>query len=225
MNNVRKMKVKRIILSIIMIFSFVVFLPDIHAEPSVDIIIEKPTYSYCEKLFYTIQVSEITGDNAIIHIRDESGKGSSAIPIQITNLQTPVPSLIAFEKEIFPIGKYFIDVEYAGTLVTAEFELIDSDSICIPGVIKPIMANWVLGNISDGFLIDAFQKYVDKKLINIPVEINEDNVYDVMIPEWIKNIGYWWIEDAISDEDFSNAINYLINKRVISFPVDASGKI
>ena len=106
---------------------------------------EQTTYSYCEKLFYIIEVSEITGDPAIIHISDESGKGSSAIPIQITELQNPIPSLIPFEAEIFPLGKYFIDVQYSGATTTAEFELIESDSICIPELIKPIMANWLSG--------------------------------------------------------------------------------
>lgn len=219
------MKRKSALFSILAALSFAIFLPDIHAEPSVDITMEKTTYSYCEKLFYTIEVSEITGETAIIHIRDETGKGSSAIPIPITSLQTPVPSLIAFEKEIFPLGKYFIDVEYSGAQVTAEFNLIDSNSICIPELIKPIMANWLSGNISDGFLMDAFEKYVDKKLVDIPIEINENNVYNVTIPEWVKNVGYWWIEEAISDEDLGNTLNYLIDKKIISFSSEISDGI
>ncbi|QLH07299.1 hypothetical protein C5F50_09600 [Nitrosopumilus ureiphilus] len=219
------MKRKSALFSILVALSFAIFLPDIHAEPSVDITMEKTTYSYCEKLFYTIEVSEITGETAIIHIRDETGKGSSAIPIPITSLQTPVPSLIAFEKEIFPLGKYFIDVEYSGAQVTTEFNLIDSNSICIPELIKPIMANWLSGNISDGFLMDAFEKYVDKKLVDIPIEINENNVYNVTIPEWVKNVGYWWIEEAISDEDLGNTLNYLIDKKIISFSSEISDGI
>ncbi|BDQ30444.1 hypothetical protein NZNM25_09140 [Nitrosopumilus zosterae] len=220
----RNAQLSLIFMSIVAL-SWTFFLPDIHAEPSVVIAMEKTTYSYCEKLFYTIQVSEITGDPAIIHIRDEIGKGSSAIPVPITDLQTPVPSLIAFEKEIFPVGKYFIDVKYSGSQATAEFNLVDSDAICIPELIKPIMANWLSGNISDGFLIDAFEKYIDKKLINIPVEINEKNVYDVSIPQWAKNIGYWWIEGMISDEDLGNAVNYLIDKKIISFSADTIDEI
>ena len=95
------MKARNITLSIILAISFVLFVPDVNAEPSVTIIMEKTTYSYCEKLFYIIEVSEITGESAIIHIRDEAGKGSSAIPIPITNLQNPIPSLFVFEKEVF----------------------------------------------------------------------------------------------------------------------------
>ena len=104
------MKVKNITLTIILAISFAIFLPAVHAEPSVSIVMDKTTYSYCEKLFYTIEVSEITEDTAIIHIRDEIGKTSSAISIPIINLQTPVPPLIAFEEKIFLLGKYFIDI-------------------------------------------------------------------------------------------------------------------
>jgi len=53
---------KNAILPIILAISFV-FLPAAYAEPSVSIIMEKTTYSYCEKLFYIIEVSEITGES------------------------------------------------------------------------------------------------------------------------------------------------------------------
>ena len=219
-----KMTFKKIILSMFLVATFV-FLPPVFAESSVTIVMEKTTYSYCEKLFYIIEVSEVTGEPAIIHIRDQSGVGSSAIPIPITELKNPVPSLIAFEKEIFPLGKYFIDVEYSNSKYTAEFELIDSDNICIPSVIKPIMSNWLSGNISDGFLIDAFQKFIDKKLIEIPLEITENNVYDIDIPDWMKNVGSWWIEGTISDEDFAKTVNYLIDKKIISLPIELKDEI
>ena len=218
------MKTRNAALLIILAISFV-FLPAVHAEPSVSIIMEKTTYSYCEKLFYIIEVSEITGESAIIHIRDETGKGSSAIPIPITNLQNPVPSLIAFQAEIFPLGKYFIDVEYSGAKITSVFNLIDSNKICIPEVIKPILTNWLTGNISDGFLMDAFQKYVDKEIIDIPFEINENNVYEIDIPDWVKNVGYWWIEGTILDEDFAQVVNYLIEKKIISLPIETENEI
>jgi len=123
------------------------------------------------------------------------------------------------------LGKYFIDVEYDGSTITAEFELIDSDNICIPGLIKPIMSNWLSGNISDGFLMDAFEKYVDRKLVNIPFEINENNVYDIKIPEWVKNIGYWWIEEAITDDQLGKAMNYLVNHNIIGFPIEMENEI
>ncbi len=218
------MGIRKTILFLIFGLSFV-FLPAAYGESTVSINMEKTTYTYCEKLFYIIEVSEVTGEPAIVHIRDETGKGSSAIPISIKELQNPIPSLVAFNEEIFPLGKYYIDVEYAGQQVTAEFSLIDSDNICIPEVIKPIVSNWLSGNISDGFLIDAFEKFVDSRLIEIPFEINEDNVYDIDIPDWVKNTGYWWLEGIISDNDFAQAINYLLEKKIISFTDEADREI
>ena len=209
------MRLKIIILAILVSTSFI-FFPSVSAESSVTIVMEKTVYSYCEKLFYIIEVSEITGEPAIVHIRDESGKGSSAIPIQITNLQNPVPSLVAFEKEVFPLGKYFVDVEYAGSKFTAGFELVDSDNICIPTTISQFLMEWIYGNISDGYLIDAFQKYIDPKLINIPFEINEENIHKIDIPDWVKNVAYWWIQGGVSDNDFAQVFNYLIDKNIIS---------
>ena len=218
------MKFKSLILSLIIVTSFAT-LPTSSAEPSVNIVMEKTTYSYCERLFYIIEVSEITGKPAIIHIRDESGKGSSAIPIEIKNLKNPVPSLIAFEKEIFPLGKYFVDVEYADSKVTAEFDLIDSDNICIPQVIRQFMIEWLNDRMADGYLIDAFQKYVDVKLIEIPFEINDKNIHEIEIPNWMKNTAFWWAQGIISDKDFAQTINYLLDKNMISHPMSIENEI
>ena len=212
------MRVKNAILPIVLVLSLAVFLPDIHAEPSVTIIMEKTTYSYCEKLFYIIEVSEITGEPAIIHIRDEAGKGSSAIPIPITNLQNPVPALVAFDKERFSLGRYFIDVEYANVGATVEFNLIDSNKVCLPEIIKQIIPDWLTGSTPDGVLIDALQKFVDKEIIDIPFEINGNNIFEIDMPDWVKNVGYWWISEAISDEDFAQVISYLIDENIISLP-------
>ena len=201
------------------------FAPSIFAEPTVNIIMEKTTYSYCERLFYIIEVSEVTGDPAIIHIRDEAGKGSSAIPIQILNLQNPIPSLIAFEKEVFQIGKYFVDVEYSGSEFTAEFNLIDSDNICIPQTIKQFLIEWLNEKMSDGYLIDAIQKYVDSKLIEIPFEINDKNIHDIDIPDWVKNVAYWWVQGGVSDKELAEVINYLIHENIITVNMGIENEI
>ena len=212
-----------VILSIILTSGL--FAPSVFAEPTVNIIMEKSSYSYCERLFYIIEVSEVTGDPAIIHIRDESGKGSSAIPIQISNLQNPVPPVMAFEKEIFPLGKYFVDVQYSGAEITAEFELIDSDNICIPQAIKQFLIEWLNEKMSDGYLIDAIQKYVDVKLIEIPFEVNEHNINDIDISDWVKNIAYWWIQGGVSDKELAEVINYLVNQNIITTSVETSNEV
>ena len=136
-----------------------------------------------------------------------------------------IPSLVPFEADIFPLGKYFIDVQYSGSEDTAEFILIDSDNVCMPQVIRPILSNWLTGNISDGFLVDAFQKYVDPQLIEIPFEINGDNVYDIKIPMWVKNPAFWWMQGAISDNEFTETINYLIEEKIIDFKKNHGSEI
>lgn len=192
------------------------YLQDAHAEPSVEIIMEKTTYSYCEKLIYIIQVSEVTGQPAIIHITDETSMRSSAIPIPIEDTDTLVPSNFAFEQSIFPLGMYVVDVQYSGAVAESEFVLIDSGKICIPELMKPIVNSWITGEIIDGFLISAFQNYVDSDLINIPFEINEDNIYQIDMPNWTRIIGAWWLEGWITDESLANVLNYLIEVGIIS---------
>ena len=210
------MKIRAAVLAMFLALSLAI-LPSAHAEPTVEVIMEKTTYSYCEKLFYTIKVSEVTGNPAIIHIRDEAGKGSSAIPIAISELENPVPSRMAFEKEIFPLGKYYIDVEYEGQKVTAEFTLIDKDNICLPVSMQSIFINWLSGNISDGFIIDAFEKFVDDEIIKVPFEINQDNVYNIDIPDWVReNSSLWWYQGLISDEELVQVFKYLLDEKIIS---------
>lgn len=201
----------------LLILTLIIFsgalVPNVYAS-TVEIIMDKTTFRYCEKLFYTIQVSEVTGDPAIIHIRDQAGKGSSAIPIPISNLKNPIPSMIPFEAEIFPVGKYFIDVEYAGAKDSAEFDLIDSGNVCIPILIKQVAYSWIDDKMSDGFFIDAINKFVDKNIINVPEKMNQ-NLEDIYIPKWVKNTTSWWLEEKISDDEFSKAMQYLIDKEII----------
>ena len=196
-----------------------------NAEPTVTIIMEKTTYTYCEKLVYSIEVSEITGEHAIIHIRDGAGGKSSAIPIPIEKLSNPIPSLHAFEKDIFPLGKYFIDVEYLGMQTTAEFTLIDSNNMCISEAMQPVVVKWINGEFTDGMLISGFQNIVDKKLIDIPFEFTEKNIDKLNIPEWVKSVAKGWVMGIISDQMFVQNIQYLIDEKIISFPIDRENEI
>ena len=87
------MKSLKILFVILLIGSTGSFSSTAFAEPQMTAIIEKTTYTYCERLSYTIEVSEITGELAIIHIRDEADKKSSAIPIPIGNA-TAIPAML-----------------------------------------------------------------------------------------------------------------------------------
>jgi hypothetical protein len=215
---------KKVIFFIVLIGSTGV-LASTYAEPSITIIMEKTTYTYCEKLVYSIKVSEITGDPAIIHIRDDVGGSSSAIPIPIEKLLNPIPSLYAFEKDIFPLGQYFIDVQYLGIETSAEFNLIDSDNMCISEAMQPVIVKWINEEFTDGMLISGFQNIVDKKLINIPFEFTEKNIGKLNIPEWVKSIAKGWVMGIISDQMFVQNLQYLINEKIISFPIEGRNEI
>ena len=210
------MKSLKIVFFILLIGSTGSISSSAFAEPQMTAIIEKTTYTYCERLSYTIEVSEITGELAIIHIRDEADKKSSAIPIPIEKLSNPIPSAYPFQKDIFPAGKYFIDIEYSGSKTTIEFDLIDSDNLCISESMKPIIIRWINGEFTDGMLISGFQNLVDKKLIEIPFEITEKNIGKIKIPQWVKSIGNGWIMGIISDQMFTNNLQYLIDENIIS---------
>jgi len=193
---------------------FLVVSQNASALPTAQIVMEKTSFSYGERLIYTIEVSEITGDLAIIHIRDESGKGSSAIPISISQLKTEIPSPYPFEKEIFPEGRYFIDLEYSGASYTAEFNLVDLGNVVIPFQTKQIAFSWINNQVSGGILIDSIQKTVDENIINIP-QIDRDHIGDIHIPDWVRTVTIWWLEEKISDETFANSFQYLINEKII----------
>jgi hypothetical protein len=205
---------QQVILIISVIFSISIF-STAYATPSVQILMEQSTFRYCEKLFYTIQVSEITGDPAIIHIRDENGTGSSAISIPISNLQNQVPSLVPFEAEVFPLGKYFVDVEYSGAKNSTEFNLIESQNVCIPAWIKQLTYYWVTGQISDNSFRDGIQFLIEKEIIVIPKTPANMNKVEAQIPTWVKTNAAWWIDEKISDNDFSQALQYLIKVGII----------
>jgi hypothetical protein len=194
----------------------IITLPNASAAPTIQILMDQTTFTYGEKLVYTIEVSEVTGDLAIIHIRDESGKGSSAIPIEISELKTEIPSPYPFEKQVFPEGKYFIDLQYSGAEYTAEFNLIDSGNIVIPFQTKQIAYSWVNNEVSGGILIDVIQKTVEKDAINIPYIIDRQHLERIYIPDWVKIITTWWLEEKISDGTFANAFQHLIDEKIIT---------
>lgn len=205
------------VLLIFLLFAGMGFLPNVFAEPTVEIVLEKSTYSYGEKLFYTIKVSEVTGDNAIVHIRDEFGKGSRAIPVGISQLETPIPSIYPFEKVVFPEGKYFIDIDYSGASDTAEFNLVDMGNVVIPSWVKQVAYHWISPDgVSDGV---SDQHYVDvlirEKIISITEIQQQDENTESNIPAWIKTSTLWWLEEKITDGEYAQALQYLIKSGII----------
>jgi len=183
----------------------------VYAAPTVSIYTEKEIYSYGDFLTFTIEVSEITEDFAILHIIDESGKSSSAIPIPITELKTVVPSPFPFESEVYPLGTYTLEIQYSDSTDTTEFELIDSGKFLLPMGTKQVAVAWIEGDISDTF----FMKFLIEQNPTLFSTEQNSEPENVKIPHWVKNITGWWIDKKISDKEFANAFEYLIKVGII----------
>lgn len=183
----------------------------VYAAPTVSIYTEKEIYSYGDFLTFTIEVSEITEDLAILHIIDESGKSSSAIPIPITELKTVVPSPFPFESEVYPLGTYTLEIQYSDSTDTTEFELIDSGKFLLPIGTKQVAVAWIEGDISDTF----FMKFLISENPTLFSTEQNSEPENVKIPHWVKAITGWWIDEKISDKEFATALEYLIKVGII----------
>ncbi len=187
----------------------------VYATPTVSIYTEKEIYSYGDFLSFTIQVSEITGESAILYIIDESGKKSSAIPIPITELKTKVPSPFPFESNVYPLGMYTLEIQYSGRSSMTEFELIDSGNIVIPLWIRELAKYWYNGAITDVEFSNGIGFLIKEDIIVIPETQNQKTSDKVIIPEWVKASTGWWIDRQISDIEFAKGIEFLIKEGII----------
>ncbi|MGI0076639.1 MAG: hypothetical protein ACREAU_04435 [Nitrosopumilaceae archaeon] len=188
---------------------------NVYAAPIVKIDTDKNTYSYGDFLSFTVEVSEITGELATLHIIDESGKSSSAIPISITESKTVVPSPYPFELTVYPQGRYILNIEYSGSSDSAEFELIDSGKIMIPFWVRDFSKYWYNDEISDNEFAKAIEFLVKENIIVVPQSTSQGTGEEVKIPNWIKTNTGWWVQGKISDMEFAKSIEYLIKIGII----------
>jgi hypothetical protein len=198
-----------------MISVIVCTIPNAYANPTISIQTDKEIYSYGDFLSFTIQVSELTGESAILHIIDESGQSSSAIPVPITELNTVVPSPYPFEAAVYPQGRYTLSIEYSGSSDSIEFELIDSGKIMIPFWVRDFSKYWYNDEISDKEFAKGIEFLIKEKIIVVSQSASQDTVNEIKIPNWIKTSTGWWLEEKISDMEFAKSIEYLIKVGII----------
>jgi len=206
--------------AIFMMFSMMMIssISFVYATPTVSIYTEKEIYSYGDFLTFTIQVSEITGEPAVLHIIDESGKKSSAIPIPITELKTKVPSPFPFESNVYPLGMYTLEIQYSGSSSITEFELIDSGNIVIPLWVREFAKYWYNGAITDVEFSNGIGFLIKEGIIIVPDTQNQKTSNEVIIPEWVKASAGWWIDRQISDVEFAKGLEFLIKEGIIVIP-------
>ena len=210
------MKFRYVSVIVLCVFIFSLFgLNNVLGAPSLSIQTDKTVYEYGDHLSLIFDVSEITGDSVIIQIIDKSGKTSSPIPIQITNLKTEVTAPNAFYKTTFKPGTYHIDATYSGTNSSTVFTLINSDKIAIPSYDKNIVKLWSDSKQpTDASFANVIRELVQYDIIHIS-KLNNQTTDLVHIPSWVKNNARWWSNDLISDNDFALGIQYLIESKII----------
>lgn len=207
-------------LKIVAIFSiafvFLSLMPNSFAqETTVKISTDKEVYHYGDYFTFTVEISELSEETAIMHITDANGKSSSAIPIGVSQIATTITSPFPFDALTYPVGKYTLDIQYAGVSSYTEFLLKDSGRIVIPVWIKDLGKMWVQDLISDDDFVNAIEFLIKNDIITIPetkssVESDESN-----IPSWIKTTTRWWALGIVSDNEFGQALEYLIKNGVI----------
>jgi hypothetical protein len=206
---------ERFVFVILVTLSIAVLVPlgtSYGSSTQVSISTSKPIYKYGENLSFSITVSNVTGDIAVLEIVDQSNQSSSPINMiikkPVSNITAPAP----FYKTAFSPGTYFLKIQYAGSNTTTSFQLVDTGDIVIPPQFKEMASSWVQNQTSGRLFGENISYLVSSKIIEID-NYQEQNM--VEIPTWFKNDALWWSNGSISDNDFGYAIKYLIESGVM----------
>ena len=200
-----------VLLGVVIIFSGNVYAQNI---PEIEIILSDSIYNYGDKLDYKIIVSEVTGNDAIIFLTDETGKKSSILTIPIFEKESRIIAPFVFDSVIWNEGKYELELQYSGAISNTEFTIVDDGSIGIPYWVKDLSKLWTSGQMPNKEYARAVQFLIDEKIIFNPIIGQE-----LQIPEWFKITTAWWSNNQISDTIYGDSLQFLINERVILIPI------
>ena len=182
--------------------------------PDVKIIMASEIFHYGEKLDYTIIVSDVTGDDAVIYIIDSTGMRSPLYSTPISQEETRVIAPIAFDSIIWSEGKYMLELEYSGASDKANFTIIDDGSVGIPYWINDLAKLWLNPpHIPDKEFAKGIAYLIEQKVLD--VQESGDELY---IPKWFKFTTAWWSSGQITDTTYAHAIQYLLNEKFMIIP-------
>ena len=210
------MKISAMFLSLLILLSFMPILNPANAEPSVSIETSQSIYHYGEYLTITINVSEVTGDFAIIYITDSSQKKSILLQPPISQKTHSFPSNHPFDSAIWKSGSYILDLEYAGATSSTQFSIQDTGEVAIPFWVRDLATMWITEPlVTDKDFGRAIEYLIEHEIIKIPyTEPEGDTITN--IPDWVKTNAEWWVTEKISDTEFAMALQYLIKKGIIT---------
>jgi hypothetical protein len=186
------------------------------ATPDVKITMTSEIFHYGEKLDYTIIVSDVTGDDAMIYIIDSTGMRSPLYSTPISQVETRVIAPIGFDSIIWNDGKYSLELEYSGANDKTSFTIIDDGSVGIPYWINDLAKLWLTPpNIPDKEFAKGIAYLIEHKILDTPE--GDDELY---IPKWFKFTTAWWSSGQITDTTYAHAIQYLLNEKFMIIPLD-----
>jgi hypothetical protein len=207
----------KIIIAILLVISISFLTADVFAqnEITIEIILSSETYAFGDKLEYQIIVSDVTNENAVLYIIDESGKKSQllTIPIEIEN--TIVTAPFPFDSIVWNEGNYILEIVYSGISFTQEFNLVDDGKVSLPFWFKDVAMMWVTNEATDkDYVRNIIGQLIEEKII---VESYEPRLDEnlIVIPNWHKTIAEWWVLGHMSDTEFVGNIQFLLEKNII----------
>ena len=207
----------KIIIAILLVISISFLTADVFAqnEITIEIILSSETYAFGDKLEYQIIVSDVTNENAVLYIIDESGKKSQllTIPIEIEN--TIVTAPFPFDSIVWNEGNYILEIVYSGISFTQEFNLVDDGKVSLPFWFKDVAMMWVTNEATDkDYVRNIIGQLIEEKII---VESYEPRLDEnlIVIPDWHKTIAEWWVLGHMSDTEFVGNIQFLLEKNII----------
>ena len=186
------------------------------AESAISIATNQSVYEYGDNLVMIINISEITGDDAVIYITDPTERRSLLLQQPISQEYTEFPSKFPFDATIWKPGTYVLELEYLGDKSSTQFIIEDTGKIALPFWIKDLAHMWITEPlVTDKDFARALEYLIEKEIISIPyTEPGTETVSS--IPEWVKNNAQWWIEGKISDTEFTLALQYLVKTGIIT---------
>ncbi|MGB6464030.1 MAG: hypothetical protein WA799_01805 [Nitrosotalea sp.] len=183
-----------------------------YASPEISVATNKPVYQYGDSLSFSVTVSNVTGDMAVLEIVDQSNQSSSPIDMIITKPVSNITAPVPFYKTTFAPGTYFVKIQYSGSNATTSFQLVDAGDIVIPPQFKEVASSWAQNQTSNKLFGENIFYLVNSGTIKI------DGYHDqnmTAIPSWFKNDALWWSNGSISDNDFGHVVQYLLESKMM----------
>ena len=185
---------------------------DSYGSQEISITASKPAYTYGESLAFSINVSNVTGQNAVLEIVDRANQSSGPIPVIITKPTSNFTAPFPFYKTSYSPGTYFLKIKYDGEDAMTSFQVVDSGIIAIPPQFKIVAGLWADNQTST----NLFSTHIADLLSSGIFAADNYKVQNMtVVPSWFKSDAKWWSTGAISDNDFGRAVEYLLEAGIM----------